>query len=68
MGTIAPASKEIRMRLPILAAAFIVSTPALAAEMPARKPGLWELKMVMDGGPMPAQTFQHCIARRPIRR
>jgi hypothetical protein len=49
------------MRLPLILAAFIVSTPALTAEMPARKPGLWEMKMVMEGGPMPAQTFQHCI-------
>jgi len=50
------------MRLLVaLAAASAVAVPALAAEMPARKPGLWELTMVMEGGPMPAQTFQHCI-------
>lgn len=29
-------------------------------EMPARKPGLWEMKMVMAGTQMPPQTIQHC--------
>lgn len=42
-----------------LAAAFAVS-PALAMDMPARKPGLWEMKMSLDGGAA-GQTMQQCI-------
>lgn len=54
------------MRLPVVLTAFAVACPAvcshaLATEMPGRKPGLWEMKMVMEGSPVPAQTFQHCI-------
>jgi hypothetical protein len=45
--------------------AFCVLTllPALAAradEMPGRKPGLWEMKMVRPGSPLPEMTMQHC--------
>jgi hypothetical protein len=49
------------MRLLIVPVLALVATPALAIDMPARKPGLWELKMTMEGGRMPPQTFQHCI-------
>ncbi len=31
-----------------------------AEEMPVRKAGLWELKMVRAGSPMPEMTMQHC--------
>jgi hypothetical protein len=37
--------------------------PALragAAELPLRKAGLWEMKMVRSGSPMPEMTMQHC--------
>ena len=49
------------MRLPLLLAAVLAATPALALDMPPRKAGLWELKMSMEGRSMPMQTFQHCI-------
>jgi hypothetical protein len=39
---------------------FFVS-PALALDLPARRPGLWEIKMSLEGGQMPAQTMQQCI-------
>jgi len=60
---IALALKEITMRrwLPSLAFALIVAAPAAAADLPARKPGLWELKMAFEGGNLPAQTAEHCI-------
>jgi hypothetical protein len=29
--------------------------------MPARKPGLWELRMTLEGRSLPPQTMQHCI-------
>lgn len=48
----------LRAALPLL----ICATPALAAEIPARKPGLWELKMTMESvGGVPMPSFQHCI-------
>ena len=37
--------------------------PALGAradEMPVRKPGLWEMKMLRTGSPLPEMTMQHC--------
>jgi hypothetical protein len=49
------------MRLPLLLASFIAATPAFALDMPPRKAGLWELKMSIEGSPMPGQAFQHCI-------
>ena len=33
---------------------------ALALELPVRKAGLWEMKMVRSGGSMPDMTMQHC--------
>lgn len=33
---------------------------AHAVEMPARKAGLWEMKVVRTGSPIPEMTMQHC--------
>ena len=33
---------------------------ARAVDLPLRKAGLWELKMVNSGSPMPEMTMQHC--------
>jgi uncharacterized protein DUF3617 len=33
---------------------------ASAIEMPTRKAGLWEMKMVRTGSPVPDMTMQHC--------
>ena len=33
---------------------------ALAVEMPIRKAGLWEMKVVRTGSPTPEMTMQHC--------
>lgn len=54
-------------RLPLVAlvplvgslAAYAVS--ASADDIPARKPGLWEVKMTLEGGQIPPQTLQQCI-------
>jgi len=40
---------------------LICSTPVPAAELPSRKPGLWEVKMSIDGRNAPPQTVQQCI-------
>lgn len=42
----------------LLAAAF--ATPAQAADLPERKPGLWEIKTSIEGSPR-ALTVQQCI-------
>src|ERR1700694_3323415 len=36
------------------------ATEARAAEMPVRKAGLWEMKIVRTGSPLPEMTMQHC--------
>src|ERR1700712_58187 len=46
-----------------LGAVLLLLLPALqarAVEMPVRKAGLWEMKMLRTGGPMPDMTVQHC--------
>jgi hypothetical protein len=46
--------------LSLLALPFLAA-PAAAIDMPARKPGLWQLNMSSDSRNMPAQTMKHCI-------
>ena len=41
--------------------AVITAVPALAAELPSRKPGLWEIKMSFENRNTPGQTMQQCI-------
>jgi len=46
-----------------VAAGLAILLPALqagAVELPLRKAGLWEMKMVRAGSPMPEMTMQHC--------
>lgn len=45
--------------VPVLAIPIGVS-PASAIDMPARKPGLWELKMVFESRNLPAQVMKQC--------
>ena len=40
--------------------AWLPPPDARAVEMPVRKAGLWELKMVRTGSPLPEMTMQHC--------
>jgi hypothetical protein len=49
------------MRLSATLAFTLIATPALALDLPPRKPGLWEMKMTFVGRKVPAQVFQHCI-------
>jgi hypothetical protein len=46
-----------------LGACLLTLLPAIearAVEMPLRKPGLWEMKLVKTGSPLPDMTMQHC--------
>jgi hypothetical protein len=40
--------------------ALLPALDASAVEMPVRKAGLWEMKMVRTGSPVPDMTMQHC--------
>ena len=48
-------------RLAALAACALTATPAFALDMPARKAGLWELKMTFVGRRLPGQTIKQCV-------
>jgi hypothetical protein len=61
METASPNEREIRMRSRLVLVALVLSTPALALDLPPRKAGLWEMKMQVEGGAAPAQQIQHCI-------
>jgi hypothetical protein len=39
---------------------LLPALPAAAVDMPLRKAGLWEIRMVMAGGPLPTITMQQC--------
>lgn len=38
----------------------VTITPALALDLPTRKPGLWEIRMVEANSKVPGMTMQHC--------
>jgi hypothetical protein len=40
--------------------ALLPAPEARAVETPVRKAGLWEMKIVRTGSPMPEMTMQHC--------
>lgn len=48
-------------RLFVAAVVSFVAGPAVALDMPARKPGLWELKMEFVGRNLPGQTMKQCV-------
>jgi len=45
----------------IFIASVIATTAAYAAELPPRKPGLWEIKTSSDNRSAPGQTIQQCV-------
>ena len=44
----------------VFLAAPMTANDAAAVELPVRKAGLWEMKMVRTGGSVPDMTMQHC--------
>ena len=44
----------------LVALGLLAAPGAGAVEAPMRKAGLWEMKMVRTGSPMPEMTMQHC--------
>jgi hypothetical protein len=49
-----------RLVCTVLVAATPLS-PAFSLDLPARKPGLWEISIIMEGGRIPPQVTQNCI-------
>lgn len=50
----------MRRHLILAAACALVVTPALAIDMPTRKPGLWELKMTFEQPKRPSHVIRQC--------
>jgi hypothetical protein len=44
----------------VLAVCLLSASAAHGVEMPVRKAGLWEMKVVRTGSPLPEMTMQHC--------
>ena len=40
---------------------LLLASPALALDLPARKAGLWEIKMILENRNTPPTVMQHCI-------
>lgn len=51
----------MRYGLPAIALSMFCAFPAVALDLPARKAGLWELKMTHDNAQAPPQIMQNCI-------
>lgn len=51
----------MRRRLALIALCLACAAQASALDMPARKAGLWELKMAFADGTLPARVMQQCI-------
>jgi Protein of unknown function (DUF3617) len=49
------------MKWIFLIMALVVTGQALAADLPSRKPGLWEIKTTIDGRSPPTQVIKQCI-------
>jgi hypothetical protein len=53
-------SCRLEVFLGVFLGACLLALPARAVEIPLRKPGLWEMKTVRSGSPLPNMTMQHC--------
>jgi len=51
----------MRRCLPALVLAVWFAGPAAAIDLPTRKPGLWEIKMVLENSQVAPPAMQHCI-------
>ena len=40
---------------------LVGTMPALATELPSRKPGLWQVKTSLEGSNAPVRVIQQCI-------
>lgn len=47
--------------LAVSLAVSLAASDAAALDLPARKPGLWEMSMIFEGRQLPPMVSQHCI-------
>ena len=45
----------------VLALPFLLAVSAQAQDLPARKPGLWEIKVAVGGRALPIKDLRHCV-------
>jgi hypothetical protein len=50
----------MRRRFAFAALVLVYAAPAFAIDMPARKPGLWELKIDFEGRKLPVRVMKQC--------
>jgi hypothetical protein len=53
-------TRQFLMCSAICLLALSAASEAGAVDLPVRKAGLWEMKIVRSGSPMPEMTMQHC--------
>jgi hypothetical protein len=53
----------VRNEIPLLVLLIGIAMPATAAELPSRKPGLWEIKTSMPNAPqnVPQMSIRECV-------
>jgi hypothetical protein len=51
----------MRRRLAVAAAAMMAAALAFAVDLPVRKAGPWELKMIFEGRDLPPQVMRQCV-------
>lgn len=44
-----------------IALVSLFAAPALAQDLPARKPGLWDIKTSVEGRSLPVKDVRHCV-------
>lgn len=49
------------MRAAFIVLALLIPSAANAFDVPARKPGLWQMTMMFEGGHVPQQNIKQCI-------
>jgi len=51
----------MRLMLAVFALPFLLTLSAQAQDLPPRKPGLWEIKMAVNGSALPIKDVRHCV-------
>jgi hypothetical protein len=53
--------QAMHRQLALLAGLLVFAAPAFALDMPTRKAGQWEIKMIFEGRNLPATVMKQCI-------
>src|SRR3974377_945024 len=52
--------RPVAVCFPVVLGALLLAASARAEDLPLRKPGLWEMKIVKEGSGLPGLTTQQC--------